>query len=104
MLFAEVAFHDIAMTALAVIVVVCTVYSVAEQRRSNRARLIRLENKLDMLLRHFGTDPETATGLSAEVRRLAGEGKKIEAIKVHREQTGAGLKDAKDAVEAYMAK
>jgi ribosomal protein L7/L12 len=27
---------------------------------------------------------------------------KIQAIKLHREQTGVGLKDAKDAVEAYI--
>lgn len=37
-------------------------------------------------------------------RQLLAEGKKIEAIKVYREETGAGLKDAKDAVEAYEAR
>jgi ribosomal protein L7/L12 len=42
--------------------------------------------------------------LSDEVRRLARDpGNKILAIKLHREQTGLGLKEAKDAVEAYMA-
>jgi hypothetical protein len=30
--------------------------------------------------------------------------KKIEAIKLYRQQTGAGLKEAKDAVEALAAK
>lgn len=35
-----------------------------------------------------------------EVVRLIKEGNKIEAIKVFREATGVGLKDAKDAVEA----
>lgn len=34
-----------------------------------------------------------------DVRRLVAEGKKIQAIKVYREQTGASLKDAKDAVD-----
>jgi ribosomal protein L7/L12 len=33
------------------------------------------------------------------VRNLALEGKKIEAIKLYREMTGLGLKEAKDAVE-----
>jgi ribosomal protein L7/L12 len=35
-----------------------------------------------------------------EVRSLLARGKKIQAIKVYREGTGAGLKEAKDAVEA----
>lgn len=38
--------------------------------------------------------------VSAEVRQLVLEGKKIQAIKVHRDQTGLGLKEAKDDVEA----
>jgi large subunit ribosomal protein L7/L12 len=37
--------------------------------------------------------------ISAEVRAVAASGKKIEAIKLLREQTGLGLKEAKDAVE-----
>jgi ribosomal protein L7/L12 len=38
--------------------------------------------------------------LSAELMRLCGQGQKIEAIKLMREKTGLGLKEAKDAVEA----
>ena len=34
-----------------------------------------------------------------ECRRLVAEGKVIEAIKVYREHTGAGLKEAKDAID-----
>lgn len=40
------------------------------------------------------------TELSERVRSLLAEGRKIEAIKVYREATSAGLKEAKDAVEA----
>lgn len=36
----------------------------------------------------------------AEARDLVAGGNKIEAIKVYREHTGLGLKEAKDAVEA----
>lgn len=43
--------------------------------------------------------PTSFGGVSPEVRDLARRGRKIEAIKLHREQTGVGLKDAKDAVE-----
>jgi len=35
-----------------------------------------------------------------EVRALTSNGNKIQAIKVYREHTGLGLKEAKDAVEA----
>jgi ribosomal protein L7/L12 len=37
--------------------------------------------------------------ISAEVRSLAASGKKINAIKLLRDQTGLGLKEAKDAVD-----
>ncbi len=39
----------------------------------------------------------------AEIARWLSEGKKIEAIKVYRQVYGVGLKEAKDAVEAYQA-
>lgn len=74
-------------------------------RPSDQSRLKRLEKKLNLLLKHFEIeDPDlvTVNGLTAEVRQLADAGQKIEAIKVHREQTGLGLKEAKDAVEAYL--
>jgi ribosomal protein L7/L12 len=41
-----------------------------------------------------------ADDLAAQVRSLTEAGRKIEAIKLFRERTGAGLKEAKDAVEA----
>lgn len=41
-----------------------------------------------------------AADFEAELRRLLAERQKIEAIKLYRDHTGAGLKEAKDAVEA----
>src|SRR5262245_44301208 len=74
-------------------------------RPSNRERLRRLEGKVDAILGHLGVtyqDPIIAS-LSAEVRQLADDpNKKIQAIKLLREQSGMGLKEAKDAVEAYV--
>jgi len=62
---------------------------------------------LDFILKHLGleyVDPATPGGLSEEVKALADDPfRKIAAIKLHREQTGLGLREAKDAVEAYMA-
>jgi hypothetical protein len=73
---------------------------------SDVARLRRVEAKLDLMLKHLGLeykDPATASGLSEEVKALADDpAQKIKAIAVHRQQTGLGLKEAKDAVEAYI--
>jgi hypothetical protein len=74
---------------------------------SDAARLRRLEAKIDLILRHLNLEyqePTTAAGLSNEVKALADDpAQKIQAIKLHREQTGLTLKEAKDAVEAYVA-
>jgi ribosomal protein L7/L12 len=43
--------------------------------------------------------PGEAPG-QAEIFDLLSRGQKIQAIKLYRQRTGAGLKDAKDAVEA----
>jgi ribosomal protein L7/L12 len=47
--------------------------------------------------------PAPATGLDEELLTLLRAGKKIEAIKLYRVQTRAGLKEAKDAVESLAA-
>ncbi len=43
-------------------------------------------------------------GLDDQLLGMLRAGRKIDAIKLYREQTQAGLKDAKDAVEALAAK
>lgn len=71
----------------------------------DRAQLIRLEKKVDLILKHLGLEyvETTICGLSPEVQELArNPGQKIQAIKLHREQTGVGLKEAKDAVESFI--
>ena len=74
---------------------------------SQAARMRRIEAKLDLILRELNLDykdPATPDGLSEEVKALADDpARKIAAIKLLREQTGIGLKEAKDAIEAYMA-
>ena len=42
-----------------------------------------------------------AVGVPEECRRLVAQGEVIRAIKVYRERTGAGLKEAKDAIDRY---
>jgi ribosomal protein L7/L12 len=61
-------------------------------------RVARIGRKVDLIIDHLGlreNDPDLE-----EVVSLLRDGKKIQAIKVYREVTGEGLKEAKDAVEA----
>ena len=70
-------------------------------------RLRRIERKLDLILQFLNVplkDVELVNQVSAAVRQLADEGRKIEAIKLYREQTGVGLREAKEVVESYMAR
>ncbi|MGZ8802397.1 MAG: ribosomal protein L7/L12 [Mycobacterium sp.] len=75
-----------------------------------RRRVDELERRvaaLEWALRSAGGQPAVRPSVgaaaeesvSAEVRHLAVLGKKIEAIKVLREQTGLGLKECKDIVD-----
>jgi hypothetical protein len=65
-------------------------------------RLRRIEQKLDMVLKHLGIDYTETWNLSEEARAQADRGDKIGAIKIHRERTGVGLAEAKYDVEAYL--
>ena len=68
-----------------------------------QARVDGLERRLNLLLRHFNIDTAPGSQLSERVRRLADDpARKIEAIKVYRDETRAGLAEAKAAVEAYI--
>jgi len=67
-------------------------------------RLARLEAQVAQLSRQ-GSSGQPALPLPpepwmAEVQALRRSGKLIHAIKLYREHTGVGLKEAKDAVEA----
>ncbi|WIM99762.1 ribosomal protein L7/L12 [Actinoplanes oblitus] len=61
-------------------------------------RLAAIERKLDLIMAHLGIhEPEPDVPGMVLQELLAG--RKIQAIKEYREATGAGLKEAKDAVE-----
>jgi hypothetical protein len=64
----------------------------------NWRRLGRLERKIDLILTHLGLDPYQ--GVNLEVMELMKAGQKIQAIKLYREQTGVGLREAKEYVES----
>ena len=72
-------------------------------------RVTAMEALIEALATQAGLGPQAVRdlrdqadpGLTDEVRRLADAGKIIPAIKEYRTATGAGLRDAKNAVEEY---
>jgi ribosomal protein L7/L12 len=70
---------------------------------SEAARLRRIEAKLDLIISHLGLKYEESTEFPAEARKRVEAGDKIGAIKAYRMATQAGLAEAKQAVEVYMA-
>ncbi|MFG2291393.1 hypothetical protein ACGFOU_35605 [Streptomyces sp. NPDC048595] len=91
------------LPGLVLLVLAITTMAAGTDRRSKTVdrRLKRLEQKVDLLLAHAGVEqPEDPR--MAEIDDLLAQGKTIQAIKVHREVTGSGLAEAKEAVERRM--
>lgn len=69
--------------------------------------LRRIEQKLNLVIQIQGIDLPMELNpaiLTEEARQLALENLKIEAVKIHRDQTGAGLAEAKQALDEYLAR
>jgi ribosomal protein L7/L12 len=86
----------------AILLVIATIGSVAaaagawlQDRRSSAAQLASVQRKLDLMMNHLGiAAPEDPVVL----RHLA-DGRRVEAVRAYREQTGASLLEAKQAVD-----
>lgn len=73
-----------------------------------RQEVRRLEDLVASLARRAGVGAaeleqlrqEAQPGITPEIRLLVAQGKHIPAIKAYREATGAGLKEAKDVIDA----
>jgi hypothetical protein len=101
MLFAVLEFVDFAIIAFLILAFAGSrAAASAYLRPAGGGQLKRMEHKLDLILTHFGIEyvppPKSAW------QELADAGQKISAIKAYRTQHGAGLLDAKNAVEEYM--
>jgi hypothetical protein len=70
---------------------------------STIARRVRLlEKKIDMIMEHLGLefdDDEVGGSIDPNILEAIRHGNKIEAIRIYREQTGFGLKEAKDVID-----
>jgi hypothetical protein len=65
-----------------------------------------MQRQIDAIMKHLGLDEPPASrpgALSPQVFALIAAGRKIEAIKLYRQETGEGLKQAKAAVERAPA-
>jgi hypothetical protein len=102
MLFAVLEFGDYAIIAVLILLFAGGgAAASAYLRPLDRDRLQRVEHKLDLILTHFGI--EYVPPPKAAWQELADNpARKIEAIKVYREQQGVGLAEAKKAVEEYI--
>lgn len=81
----------------AVLIVAGAVTARRREVEHHRARLAAVERKLDAVLDHLGIDrerPELRT-----VEELLAQGKTVAAVKAYRDATGAGLVEAKTAVD-----
>lgn len=72
----------------------------SEQQAMFRMRLLQLEAnaKIDALIRNEGIAFEPGMVIDEAIKR----GEKIMAIRLYREATGVGLKDAKEHIEHLM--
>jgi ribosomal protein L7/L12 len=59
----------------------------------------RVEEKIDLLMRHAGIEAPIDP-LTIQIKELLRADQKISAIKLLRQSTGAGLREAKEWVEA----
>ncbi|WP_030679489.1 ribosomal protein L7/L12 [Streptomyces rimosus] len=84
--------------AAAVVVIVVLASTMDARHKTLERRLRRMDRKLDLIMEHLGIEETGPEGM-AEIDALLHKGKKIEAIKRYRELTGAGLVEAKEAVE-----
>lgn len=70
-----------------------------------RARVAELENRLDFLYKKLGVEySDNPNFVDARIVEFLKKGNKIEAIKIYRDLTNAGLAEAKNAVEDIEAK
>jgi ribosomal protein L7/L12 len=64
-----------------------------------QGRVATLESQMQVILEHLGVARSPDGDLHDQLLELMRSNRKIEAIKVYREHTGLGLKEAKDFVE-----
>jgi hypothetical protein len=92
-----------AIFAFGVLVILSSVAIRLIEMRSRMGTLFyRVEAKLDLLLKQANIKFDPYANLSREIVDAVRAGQKIQAIKLYRESTGVGLKEAKDFIEEFQ--
>jgi ribosomal protein L7/L12 len=82
-------------------VLLIAVFSIEAKVKRIELKTKRIENALSLILERM--EIEIPSLLSDRVKELASDpNRKIEAIKLYREETKSSLKDAKEAIDAYL--
>ena len=97
-------FELIALVVLGVIllVAVSVAFRLIEMRIHMGAPLYRIEAKLDLLLKQANIKFDPYANLPGEIAEAVRAGQKIQAIKLYRQSSGVGLKEAKDFIEEFQ--
>ncbi|GCD37368.1 hypothetical protein OEIGOIKO_05159 [Streptomyces chrestomyceticus JCM 4735] len=82
----------------AAVVIVVLASTMDARHKTLERRLRHMDRKLNLVMEHLGIEEPGPEGM-AEIDALLHKGRKVEAIKRYRELTGAGLVEAKEAVE-----
>jgi ribosomal protein L7/L12 len=93
----------VALSGLCITLLLIVVARLARLQRQSAA-LTRVEGKLDRLLADAGLTFDPYANVPPEVAEAIQRGEKILAIKLYREATGVGLKEAKEYVEEVQRK
>ncbi|MEL7142147.1 MAG: ribosomal protein L7/L12 [Cyanobacteria bacterium J06573_11] len=95
--------HDLLYLGLLTLVVSVTMLGFSSRVGRLESKIGRVERGLTLLME--SANIEMPSLLSERVKQIAKNPKrKIEAIRAYREETGAGLKEAKEAVEEFMSR
>lgn len=93
--------HDLLYLGLLTLVVSVTMLGFSSRVGRLESKIGRVERGLTLLME--SANLEMPSLLSERIKQIARDPKrKIEAIRAYREETGAGLKEAKEAVEEFM--
>jgi ribosomal protein L7/L12 len=92
--------EGLAVFSVSLIAMYAVVSALGRRSPQPDPRLAVIERKLQLIMDHLeiiDTDP-----VAAEVLALTAQGQRIKAIKLYRERTGAGLREAKEAVDRIV--
>jgi|GraSoiStandDraft_47_1057283.scaffolds.fasta_scaffold964641_1 ribosomal protein L7/L12 len=89
----------IAIMVMCVVLVIAPLSTRMSRIEQRIAKLSSIDAKLDLLLKHAGVEYDPYKNLPREIVEAVQGGRKIEAIKLYRQATSVGLKEAKDFIE-----